>query len=244
MLQHLTKGISKAIGFSKTESKGVLILIFIISMVLISSKYSIHQLKNREHSLNDSLALAWIQSVRDSYEVKQVISKPGSIEHSSIASEADISEFYPLPVERAGPKPNPVPFQDLNIASAADLQIVHGIGPAFSQRIVKYRTMLGGFADTAQLNEVYGLPPEAMRAMCQRFAIISPVTPIPLNTDSIKHLSSHPYISYELAKVILNYRRQHGDFQTGEDLLKIKAIDASTFLRLKPYLKSEYAENP
>ena len=51
-------------------------------------------------------------------------------------------------------------MSDLNTASAEDLQRVRGIGPTLSERIVKFRTRLGGFSENDQLKEVYGLTEE------------------------------------------------------------------------------------
>ena len=51
---------------------------------------------------------------------------------------------------------------DINKATADDLQTINGIGPAFSERIVKYRTKLQGFTFEDQLNEVWGLEKEVV----------------------------------------------------------------------------------
>lgn len=45
----------------------------------------------------------------------------------------------------------------LNQASAAELQILPGVGPALSERIVDYRTEHGPFSDVDQLTEVKGI---------------------------------------------------------------------------------------
>jgi len=46
---------------------------------------------------------------------------------------------------------------DLNQADSAGLDQIKGIGPAFANRILKYRERLGGFYKKEQLLEVYGL---------------------------------------------------------------------------------------
>ena len=49
---------------------------------------------------------------------------------------------------------------DLNTADSTTLMALKGIGPVFSVRIVKYRELLGGYYETAQLQEVYGCRPK------------------------------------------------------------------------------------
>ena len=52
-----------------------------------------------------------------------------------------------------------------------------------------------------------------------------------INADSAKVLSNHPYISYDLAWIIINYRKQNGDITSANELKKILAIDEETFTR-------------
>jgi hypothetical protein len=55
------------------------------------------------------------------------------------------------------PKPGTI---DLNTTTPEALEQLPGIGPTFSQRIIRYRDAIGGFDSVAQLKKVYGLPPE------------------------------------------------------------------------------------
>ncbi|MEQ8905445.1 helix-hairpin-helix domain-containing protein [Ekhidna sp.] len=237
MLKFLINAISRALSFTKTESKGTLVLILIILMALLFKNYKVNQLKKHKYSPTDSSALEWIGTVHASYEIRK--EKP---------EEFDKTVYYPAkknasakkeskPAKEKLPGDEPFIVADLNTANALDLQKVKGIGPAYSERIIKYRDILGGFTDTTQLHEVYGLHPETIRELAKHFSIQSSVKRIEINTDSIKTLIKHPYINYDLARIIINYREQHGDFTSAEDLRKIKALDDRTFLRLKPYLE-------
>lgn len=49
---------------------------------------------------------------------------------------------------------------ELNSADTTELKKLRGIGSKLSQRIVKYRTKLGGFSSKEQLRSVYGLSEE------------------------------------------------------------------------------------
>ena len=46
---------------------------------------------------------------------------------------------------------------DINAATAAELETLPNIGPALAQRIVDYRTQIGGFTFTDQLLDVEGI---------------------------------------------------------------------------------------
>ena len=126
---------------------------------------------------------------------------------------------------------------DLNTATADDLRKIKGIGKVYSERIVKYRNMLGGFSNKDQLSEVYGINDELINKITNDFSIQSDNEAIPINSDSVKILAGHPYISYDLAWVIINYRKQNGDISEFEDLKKIKALDDSVLQKLRPYIK-------
>jgi competence protein ComEA len=46
---------------------------------------------------------------------------------------------------------------NINTASTAELQTLHGIGPAFAERIIAYRQANGPFADPADIKKVKGI---------------------------------------------------------------------------------------
>ena len=238
MLKFITDALSSALGFSKTETRGTLVLIFIIFLAIATTQASIYRMKANAVFLPDTTTLAWVKKVQASYDLKQVEeTKFDKVVSIPVKSEFSNKKEKSRTVTKEPKRVKVDVISDLNTASAIELQKVKGIGPAYSMRIVKYREILGGFADSTQLREVYGLNPEVINELLKQFQIESEVTTIDMNEDSIKILVRHPYISYDLAKIIINYRRLHGDINGIEDLKKIKAIDDSTLLRLKPYLE-------
>lgn len=126
---------------------------------------------------------------------------------------------------------------DINTADTATLNRLPGIGNVLSLRIVTFRDKLGGFYSFEQLGEVYGLKPEVLEKIklklkpeiaIQKYVLI--------NTASALELAQHPYIKKKLADIIVNYRTQHGNFKTAEDLLKTRVIDEATVNKLRYYL--------
>ncbi|MBX2899889.1 MAG: helix-hairpin-helix domain-containing protein [Cyclobacteriaceae bacterium] len=127
---------------------------------------------------------------------------------------------------------------DINTADTTQLKKIYGIGSKLSARIVNYRSRLGGFVSMTQLNEVYGLNPELVNRIAEKFTINPAFEPVKINLNraSEQELRQHPYISGSLAKAIATYRFQHGDFQHPEGLLKIVVADSSFYKKIIPYL--------
>lgn len=133
------------------------------------------------------------------------------------------------------------PFQikkfKINEMDSNDLKSVYGIGSKLANRIILFRNKLGGFYSNSQLNEVYGLSPETLTQLTLRLEeSTGDFTKININTATENELSNHPYFKKNMAKLIVNYRSQHGKFQTSDDLKKLKVIDDVTISKIKPYI--------
>lgn len=125
---------------------------------------------------------------------------------------------------------------ELNSSDTTELMQLRGIGPVFSKRIIKYRDLLGGFYAVEQLKDVYGL--EQTYEDIEEYLTVDTtlITKIQINTISEAELSKHPYINYKEAKIIINYREQHGGFENETDLERIKGLDIGKVSRILPYL--------
>ena len=51
-----------------------------------------------------------------------------------------------------------------------------------------------------------------------------------------EELKAHPYIRWQLANMIVDYRNQHGKFASIDDLKKIQLITDEVLNKIKPYL--------
>ncbi len=128
----------------------------------------------------------------------------------------------------------------LNQATAETLQSIDGIGPTYAQRIVNYREALGGFTSFEQLREIYRIRPEAIDAVIKNSQMVDPPRKtIPINSDSIKHIARHPYMSWNQAKAIYYYRLSHGAFEDPAEIKAIKIISDSLYQKISPYLSVE-----
>ena len=128
---------------------------------------------------------------------------------------------------------------DINKADTTDLKSVYGIGPRLAARIIKFRDGLGGFVARDQLYEVYGLDTMVVEKLLAVCYIQDDFTPekININTADEEKLSVHPYIPYQLARLLVSYRFQHGDFREVNDIKKLSVAQSEELERLLPYLK-------
>ncbi|MFO0356056.1 MAG: helix-hairpin-helix domain-containing protein [Sphingobacteriaceae bacterium] len=123
---------------------------------------------------------------------------------------------------------------ELNTADSIMLVELKGVGPAYAKRILKYRSLLGGFTKTEQIKEVYGMTNELFELICSQITINSnAISKFNINSIDFKTLNKHPYVSYEITKQIMNYRKQN---KITEQNLMDMLQDEETVNKLKPYL--------
>ncbi|MCK0158402.1 helix-hairpin-helix domain-containing protein [Cellulophaga sp. F20128] len=128
--------------------------------------------------------------------------------------------------------------QDLNTATALELQKVKGVGEKLSARILKFRASLGGFLVNEQLYDVYGLDVEVANRLLTYFEVQHEpsVTLVNINTATAYEISKIVYIKYGLAKNIVAYRDKNGGFVSFSDLLDVPEFPAKKIDRIKLYL--------
>lgn len=101
-------------------------------------------------------------------------------------------------------------------------------------RIIKYRSLLGGYYLTEQLLEVYGF--KDVKAIDQFITDTSTIKKININKAEFKEIVKHPYISYDETKAIFTYRKVMGNFNSVDDIRKYKLISSDTYKKIRPYL--------
>ena len=128
---------------------------------------------------------------------------------------------------------------ELNQADSLDLISVKGIGPFYAKQILKYRNELGGFINYEQFTEIWGLEKLDFDKFKQQTILDTLyIRKINVNAIELEQLKMHPYLNYKQAKMIMNYRKQHGDFKSIKDIQKIRPISPEIFRKIAPYLQT------
>ena len=126
---------------------------------------------------------------------------------------------------------------NINVGDTADFIALPGIGSKLSARIIAFREKLGGFYSVEQVGETYGLPDSTFQKIKGRLQIDgNGITKINVNTATKDELKVHPYIRWNLANAIVEYRNQHGAFKSLEELKNIVLIDEVMYTKIAHYL--------
>jgi len=212
------------LGFSRKESHGFLLLLPFLGLLILVPTF----IRQYKAANSKDFHLSFFHKIDSMEKAGMVMVKsPGPLFNPQDTVKKSALDKQLENIQR-------VPFSE---ADSIILQIVPGIGPGTAGRIIKYRENLGGFHSTSQLIEVYGMKPETIDLLWNFFEFTPAIfRKINLNQGTIEEISSHPYITYGEAKVIVAYRNQHGVFQSIDDLLKIRIFKEEWIRKLAPYL--------
>lgn len=161
-----------------------------------------------------------------------------------------ISPYFKFPEWVTNPKPKPnteyskkvktlAQKQDLNTATAKQLQKVNGIGEVLSERIIRFRNKFpGGFIADIQLQDVYGLSPEVLERIGELFTVKTPrhIEKIPLNSATVEQLVTIQHIDYDLAFRIVEQRQLREGYKSISELTKVKDFPINKIDIIKLYL--------
>lgn len=126
---------------------------------------------------------------------------------------------------------------ELNSASADELRKIKGIGETLSNRIIKYRDAIGGFYKANQIFNVYGVDSVGLDLENVTFKIDTAlITRVDINKGEASDLANHLFISSYQAKILIAYRKQHGDFRSKLDVAASKAFTDEELQVVLPYL--------
>lgn len=127
---------------------------------------------------------------------------------------------------------------DINQADSVLLEKLPGIGPVLSQRIVKYRNLLGGFYGTEQLKEVYGLSDSVYAQIISRlYADTLTLRKINLNEATEREMALHPYIGRYTARGIVLYRAKVARINKLDELTINGLLTTEQLKKLKRYIE-------
>ncbi|MEO8771819.1 MAG: helix-hairpin-helix domain-containing protein [Ferruginibacter sp.] len=154
------------------------------------------------------------------------------IEQTSTQTSAN----FPAYEKKEYPKKT-ISIIDINNADSSTYISLPGIGPGYAKRILKFRDKLGGFYKIEQVAETFGLPDSTFQKIKSYLQVSGEnIKQININTATLDELKEHPYIRYQIANAIIQYRTQHGNFVDVDDIKKIMLVSNELFGKLAPYL--------
>lgn len=124
---------------------------------------------------------------------------------------------------------------DLNIATVETLIRLPGIGQTLAERIVDYRSQLGGFSNLEQLQEIKGITVNRFSNILPHLALKKKHHQINVNQLSENKLILHPYLNDNQVKLIASLR-QSGKINSMEELAVTDHFTVRDVERLQPYL--------
>ena len=125
---------------------------------------------------------------------------------------------------------------ELNTTDTSALIELPGIGSKLAMRIINFRDKLGGFYSPEQVRETFGLADSTFEKIKLYLHVNVPAKKINVNTATKDELKLHPYIKWNLANAIVEYKNQHGNYKSIEDLKNVLIIDEATLNKLSHYL--------
>lgn len=126
---------------------------------------------------------------------------------------------------------------NINSVDTAALDNLKGISYGTARRVLRYRERLGGYIHKEQLKEVWGMDSLSYSILVNNIVIEkNQQNRININSADLKTLGAHPYIGYPLAKLIMNYRSQHGNYQHPKDLFQIHVMNEEIFSKIEAYI--------
>ena len=185
---------------------------------------------NKNHDLGYKYYLVYNQDNIEAFK-SSIWAKNSEIAKHSISK----SKVFPIFKKKDIQKPIAI---HINSADSSNWVKVRGIGPKRAQRIVSFRNKLGGFINTDQLREVYSISDSLYFTFKENlFLEDSSWNQININQIQSEFLVKHPYFNWNLANAIVNFRTQHGPFESKDKIKEIHLVNDKIYRKIAPYLK-------
>ena len=222
--------------FSREQRLGLALLVILILVIIIIKNPILNYLNQRnQKSILHQSEQQW-KVLKAQIDSSQALAKK---ERDSIQQNKHTKNYTYK--EYSKPTYTKTNFSDITIeinqAGKEDFVKLKGIGEILSERILKYRTKLGGFNNTLQIKEVYGVTDSLYLSIKKNLKLnASKIKKIDINQENLENLKSHPYISDKLAYQMINYREKVKPFDSVEEIKKLYVMNDSIYNKLFPYL--------
>ena len=161
---------------------------------------------------------------------------------------ADISPYFKFPEwvtssnsqNKSAGASKENPKKALNKITHDELMSIKGMTQKAARDILYFRKRIGGFLEDNQLFDVYGVPNKVVYAIKDKYTVKNEpqIEMLNVNTASASDLSTLPYITFEVAKEIVDYRLLNEGIEDLDELNKIQGITPYKFDRIKLYLST------
>jgi DNA uptake protein ComE-like DNA-binding protein len=133
---------------------------------------------------------------------------------------------------------DPVRRVEINHRSREGWTALPGIGEALAERIVTYGEQLGGYRETQQLLEVYGMDSTRWLRIQDRIEMGQrKVVKIKVNEATEERMGSHPYIGKAGARRLVRFRETVKLFEKASEVQRVLLITDAEMRKLAPYLE-------
>ncbi len=227
--------------FSREQRLGLVLMVILMLLVVIMKNPVLNYLNHQNQEEISARSEQQWNVLKAQIDSSQAIAKK---ERDSIQQKRYSNNYtYKRDSSKSNSKPfyNKTDFSntiiEINQASINDFKKLKGIGEVLSERIIKYRTKLGGFNSTLQIKEVYGITDSLYLSIKKNLKVNnSKIQKLNINQENLENFKSHPYISDKLAYQIINYREKVKPFETIEEIKKLYVMNDSIYNKLYPYL--------
>lgn len=234
--------------YQKGEKLAVILLLVLIVLTLIFN-LMLSQRNSREINFaqNDSLVRVF-EEFQKNLRIQESASYQDMDNEVSTNYEQTERQSFPQSTSTESTRSNYTPFPKaeklasgetilLNSTDTAEWKKVPGIGSSFASRIVKYRSLLGGFVSVDQLREVYGIDNEMFSRISPYVQEDENFKKIQVNKLEFKELLSHPYLNYKQVQAIMNLRKKKGNITSMNELAMLDEFTSDDIFRVEPYLE-------
>jgi len=127
---------------------------------------------------------------------------------------------------------------EFNTCSKWNLKQLDILDSTTIEKVYMYKNALGGFVNLAQLYEVEGIDTTNFGKLKSHLTLdLSSLKTININNCAVSQLAKHPYLSYNIALALVNYRNAHGKYTQIADLKKCMAMNENLLKKIAPYLR-------
>jgi competence ComEA-like helix-hairpin-helix protein len=218
--------------FSSTEKRGVLFLSAIVVALMFTvwfRPFEVEQTLSNADQFN--------QQIAQFYQADSLREEEFKFRYQKNYPKKSYNKKYAAYEKKEYPKTEKPAIEpiDINLATAEDFDKLKGIGEYLSQKIIQYRTYLGGFYSVEQLKEIKGIKPEVIDEN-KKYLLVSKteLLRLDINTTDFKTLLKHPYLEYNDVKKIFRLR----DSLKTISLKDVqKTFPDTLFTKVSPYLQ-------